>query len=624
MNKYYYLALNLLYCFNAISFALMCFLSLRQYRKRRTEWGGSAYVALVIVFAALYLAIIADEVAYALVHHPVPLVKIFERAANLLIPPLLFHLFYRNEKEHVPYRRGWQACLLAIYAIGALEIAAEAFRTSLYRAVVLTGLMCGAAVGSGALLWVSRRDRSSALERNQRRWSISLCSVLACLCLLGAALPSPWLELPMSCLALCFLFVVTYYVERFTFFDVLIKKGAFVFCSLLLLTLYFVFATPWLWWLTNLMHDSWFISLTWAASLLPFVLLAPWGHRKLSVWLDRLCLGRRFAPAEASRYFLDGLQGVIDKPELIERAAAHLSKIFQSEAEVALDAPWTFSGEKAGDAIRAPIRIGGQAVGVMVVRPRRHNVRFLSEDAALLSSLAEAFSFLLENLRLREKRLEQEKRERELVLNAHRSELKALRAQVNPHFLFNALNTIAGLIPGNPERAERTIEQLAEVFRYTLRRSEREWVRLDDELEAVRAYLDVEQARFRERLRVRVACADNARNCRIPAMTVQTLVENAVKHGVGGISAPGVVEIEADVLEGRLRIQVRDNGPGFQAAAMRTVQTRGGYGLHNIRERLQGHFGDVASLRIERDTRLGMTVVTVEMPPATVPQPAEV
>ena len=549
MNKYYYLALNLLYCFNAISFTLMSVLSLRQYRKRGTEWGGSAYVALVIVFAALYLTIIAGELMYAILRHPVPLVKLIERIANLLIPPLLFHLFYHNEKEHVPYRRGWKACLAAIYAISVLEIAVEAIRTNRYHAVVFVGLMGSAAVGSGALLWISRRDRSNALERNQRRWLISLCAVLACLCLVGLALRPPWLDLPLSSLALCFLFVVTYYVERFTFFDVLIKKGAFVFISFLLLTLYFVFATPWLWWLTNLIGNSWFNSLTWAASLLPIVLLAPWGHRKLSVWLDRLCLGRRFAPAEASKYFLDGLQGVIDRPELTERAAEHLSTIFQSEAEVSLDAPRMLSGEVAGDAMRAPIRMGGRAVGVMVVRPRRHNVRFLSEDAALLSSLAEAFSFLLENLRLREKRLEQEKREQELVLNAHRSELKALRAQVNPHFLFNALNTIAGLIPGNPDRAERTIEQLAEVFRYTLRRSEREWVRLDDELEAVCAYLDVEQARFRERLRVCVTASDGARNCRIPAMMLQTLVENAVKHGVGGISTPGVVEIEADVLE---------------------------------------------------------------------------
>jgi signal transduction histidine kinase len=625
VSRYYYLALDLLYCFNAILFVPMAFLSLQQYRKRRTRWGGIAYVALVNILAVLCLTSIAGELVSAILRHRVALVELVDNTAELLIPALLFHLVYHNEREHVPFRRGWKACLAALYAIGAIEALTNDVGIDLRPGLVFPGLMGCAAVGSGALLWISRRDRSGTLELNQRRCFISLCAVVVCLCLLDAELHPRWLGLLWNSLPLCFLFAVTYYVERFTFFDVLIKKGAFVFISFFLLSLYFVFVVPRLQWITHLIRGSWFSALTWAASLLPIVLLAPWGHRKLSVWLDRLCLGRRFAPAEASKYFLDGLQGAIDGPELMERAAEHLSAIFQSEAEVALDASRKLMGKDCDDAMRAPLRIGGRAVGVVVVRPRRHNVRFLSEDAALLASLAEGLSFLLENLRLREKRLEQEKRERELVLNAHRSELKALRAQVNPHFLFNALNTIAGLIPGNPDQAERTIEQLAEVFRYTLRRSEREWVRLDDELEAVRAYLDIEQARFRDRLCVRVTSSGDAGNRWIPAMTVQTLVENAVKHGVGGISAPGVVEIEADVLESRLRIQVRDNGPGFEAAAMRAVQTRGnGYGLRNIRERLRGHFGDAASLNVERDTRLGMTVVSVEMPQAAVPQPVEV
>jgi LytS/YehU family sensor histidine kinase len=253
----------------------------------------------------------------------------------------------------------------------------------------------------------------------------------------------------------------------------------------------------------------------------------------------------------------------------------------------------------------------------MIVRRRPHNLRFLSEDATLLASLAEVFSFLLENLRLREKRLAQEQREGELILNAHRSELKALRAQINPHFLFNALNTIAGLIPRNPERAERTIEQLAEVFRYTLRRSDREWVRLDDELAAVRAYLDIEQTRFPERLRVVVNTSEGARNWRIPAMTVQTLVENAVKHGVAKIAGPALVEIQAEVAGCRLRIEVRDNGPGFSLTAGSAACGKvAGYGLRNVRERLAGHFGGHASLEIEREAARGLTVVRMEMPEA--------
>jgi LytS/YehU family sensor histidine kinase len=265
----------------------------------------------------------------------------------------------------------------------------------------------------------------------------------------------------------------------------------------------------------------------------------------------------------------------------------------------------------------------GEPAGAIRIQPRADSPQFLSEDIDLLSSLAEAFSFLLENLRLREKRLEQEQREQQLVLNANRSELKALRAQVNPHFLFNALNTVASLIPRQPDRAERTIEQLAELFRYTLRRSDREWVTLDEELEAVCAYLDVEQARFGEHLATRIEVSAEARQTRIPAMIVQTLVENAVKHGVGRIRTQGLVEIDAAVIASELRIAVADNGPGFPDAATPAFPPgNGGYGLRNIRERLQGHFGAAAFLAVDRDAALGMTVVSVRLPIAT-SQPVE-
>ena len=186
---------------------------------------------------------------------------------------------------------------------------------------------------------------------------------------------------------------------------------------------------------------------------------------------------------------------------------------------------------------------------------------------------------------------------------------------MNPHFLFNALNTIASLIPRHPDRAEKTIEQLAEMFRYTLRGSDREWVTLDEELEAVRAYLDVERERFGDRLAVRIASSEAARKMHIPAMAVQTLVENAVKHGAGAIRTQAVVEIEASVCSDALSIVVRDNGPGFPPAAMEGLPaSNGGYGLRNVRERLQGHFGDAAGLHIDRDTALGLTAVTLRLP----------
>src|SRR5437763_7287914 len=110
--------------------------------------------------------------------------------------------------------------------------------------------------------------------------------------------------------------------------------------------------------------------------------------------------------------------------------------------------------------------------------PRPDEVPFLSDDLALQQSLARTLGVVLENVRFRQ-------REHSLRLLAGRAELKALRAQINPHFLFNALNAIAGLIHTQPALAEVTVERLAEVFRYTLRESATEWVRLDEEIEFV-------------------------------------------------------------------------------------------------------------------------------------------
>ncbi len=222
---------------------------------------------------------------------------------------------------------------------------------------------------------------------------------------------------------------------------------------------------------------------------------------------------------------------------------------------------------------------------------------------------------MLEAIRLQQRRKEQEALTQELSLQASRSELKALRAQINPHFLFNALNAIAGLIHKDPLRADQTVEQLAEVFRYTLRGSENEWALLEDEMEFVEAYLSVEQARFGDRLQVQLEVEDAVRRARIPTMVVQTVVENAIKHGVARHRGQATVEISAREVDGRVQIEVADSGEGFDLAEVEGVsRPQGGYGLRNIRERFRGHFGDDASLEARRDDERQMTVVRLTMP----------
>ena len=164
----------------------------------------------------------------------------------------------------------------------------------------------------------------------------------------------------------------------------------------------------------------------------------------------------------------------------------------------------------------------------------------LSEDLTLLRSLGSVVTYLLENVRLQQRRQEQDLLAQELRVQSSQSELKALRAQINPHFLFNALNTVASLIHSDPARADRAVEQLSEVFRHTLRRSESEWAPLDQELAFAAAYLDVEEARFGSRLRYVIDATPEAMRALVPSMLVHTLIENAVKHGVAQVRGHGV------------------------------------------------------------------------------------
>jgi LytS/YehU family sensor histidine kinase len=181
-------------------------------------------------------------------------------------------------------------------------------------------------------------------------------------------------------------------------------------------------------------------------------------------------------------------------------------------------------------------------------------------------------------------------RERELQALAATAQREALRAQMNPHFLFNALNSIAQLIRVDPDRAEVCVERLAEMFRYVLRRAETELVPLAEELEMAAAYLEIERARFGERLRVETAVDADTLRRTIPNLVLQPLVENAVKHGLSRKVGVGTVRIEAVVADGLLLLTVRDDGLGMAPPALAEVYERG-IGLRNLRDRLERLYG---------------------------------
>ncbi|ODA38956.1 sensor histidine kinase [Desulfosporosinus sp. BG] len=202
-----------------------------------------------------------------------------------------------------------------------------------------------------------------------------------------------------------------------------------------------------------------------------------------------------------------------------------------------------------------------------------------------------------------------------------RSELKALQAQVNPHFLFNALNTVVSFCRTDPEKARHLLLQLGDFFRKNLKSGEK-FVTLREECEHIRAYLAIEQARFSDRLCVREEITDDALNWRLPGLTLQPLVENAIKHGIYPMSTLGEILISAFVEEEILVVRIWDNGVGIPAEKLALihagveVSTSGlGIGLQNVAQRLQILYGKRADFVIKSKAGAG-TEVTLKLPPA--------
>jgi two-component system sensor histidine kinase AlgZ len=206
-----------------------------------------------------------------------------------------------------------------------------------------------------------------------------------------------------------------------------------------------------------------------------------------------------------------------------------------------------------------------------------------------------------------------EEKEAELLLALREAELRALEAQINPHFLFNCLNSIRALVVENPSRAQDMITRLANILRHNLRDHVQHTVPLSSEVDAVSDYLAIESARFDDRLRVRCSVSPDAGSIPVPAMLLQTLVENAVKHGIAPRPAGGDLAIRATIDPGWLKVEVENTG---RLATPTVDATR--MGLSNVRGRLQILYGDRATLELanREDDRV---VATVRIP---LPEPA--
>lgn len=173
--------------------------------------------------------------------------------------------------------------------------------------------------------------------------------------------------------------------------------------------------------------------------------------------------------------------------------------------------------------------------------------------------------------------------------------LASLESRVHPHFLFNAINSILSLIRDDPARAEQLLERMAALLRVSLDQDQRSLVPLGQELKLARDYLEIEQARFDQRLRFRFEIPENLAGVEVPPFSIQTLVENSVKYAISPSRMGGEIVVTAHSRDGELRVEVSDQGPGFDADALTS-----GHGLELLRSRLTALFGDRAALEFER------------------------
>jgi len=175
-------------------------------------------------------------------------------------------------------------------------------------------------------------------------------------------------------------------------------------------------------------------------------------------------------------------------------------------------------------------------------------------------------------------------------------ELNYLKSQLNPHFIFNALNSIRGLVDENPNKSKSAINQLSNILRNSLQMDKKRLISLAEEIETVKDYLALETIRYEERLQVHVDISKESYLVMIPPMMIQTLVENGIKHGIATLKKGGKINIEGKIKEGNLYIDIRNSGKYING------KTQKGHGLFNTEKRLDLIFGEKATLHISNES----------------------
>jgi two-component system, LytTR family, sensor kinase len=271
------------------------------------------------------------------------------------------------------------------------------------------------------------------------------------------------------------------------------------------------------------------------------------------------------------------------------------------------------SGEERDADTAMPITVGHQTPYFLTFATQGTQSMVLSMDLDFLREVSVLVGRRLEAFEREKDRVERTRHEAQLTHQLLSAELRALRAQVNPHFLFNSLNTIAALIPPEPEKAELMTVRLAKVFRHVLTHTDKSFSTVEEEIDFVRTYLEIEKVRFGDRLSILIEVSEAAEAATVPSLILQPLVENALKHGLAPKLGANKLTIRGSLTQGYLCLSVEDNGVGLKRADRENATPSMGVGLRNVEERLRTIYGSKGTLVLQ-NMALGGSRATLQFP----------
>jgi len=510
-----------------------------------------------------------------------------------LLPAVLFDLCLQSRYRMLA-RCGYALSAVAI-ALHVAELFREGsryHRLGLQLITVGFGLLtCIAAVGFFASLDDTRRANTSRLVGTMSLFLLAMSFVH----LGGGHAAQVWSrELAFHHAAIPLALLVLMQDYRFVLLDAFLRFLANVFLAALFTV---GVAQAWrLGWLSQTSTPFRQALLLAGACLLLIVFAV------LRGWIQRLLTRLVFRRPDQEPLLQSLKQPIRDEPQYLLKAASELGRFMGADASVVDDEKLCALDlrrpalvgqlsrrrtelEDQGIEVIVPLRFASGAARHVLLGRRSGGRRYLSED---LLALGRAASLVVEQI--------EQFRESEMRRLVSQAELRALQSQIHPHFLFNALNTLYGIIPREAKGARETVLNLADILRYFLETG-KTFLPLEQELHIIKAYLAVEKLRLGDKLRVEIDVDPDALNIPIPILSIEPLIENAVKHAIAPKVDGGTVRLRASLQPHALQVTVSDTGSGFRTAE----GAKSGVGLENVTRRLQLCYGAESQIDIQSD-----------------------